>query len=132
MFNSALVDAFTSDPTVRVIAALWALDFLMGLYAGIKKGEFRLSYIADTFRNDVIGKILPYYTLWAALHLTGIDFSIAGLDVVEETAGAVIIAAFVGSILKSVSDLGIAKSLPDTLAGPDPATPPVVPTPPGP
>jgi hypothetical protein len=123
MFNSGLVDAFTSDPTVRIIAALWALDFLLGLFAGVKAGEFRLSYIADTFRNDVIGKILPYYTLWAALHITGIDWSIGGLDVIEEAAGGVVIAAFVGSVLNSLRDLGLAQSMPDTVAGPDPATP---------
>jgi hypothetical protein len=123
MFSNALVDAFLEDPTVRVIAVLWVLDFLLGLFAGIKAGEFRLSYIADTFRNDVIGKILPYYTVWAAVHVTGIDWSIGGLDVVEETAGALVIAAFLGSALNSLRDLGLGKSLPDTIAGPDPATP---------
>lgn len=123
MFNSGLVDAFTSDPTVRIIAALWVLDFLLGLFSGVKAGEFRLSYIADTFRNDVIGKILPYYTLWAALHITGIDWSVGGLDVIEESAGAVVIAAFVGSVLNSLRELGLAKTMPDTIAGPDPATP---------
>ncbi len=123
MFNSGIVEAFTDDPTVRIIAGLWVLDFLLGLFAGIKAGEFRLSYIADTFRNDVLGKILPYYTLWAMLHVTGIDWSIGGLDVVEESAGGVVIAALLGSVLNSLRDLGLFTSASDTIAGPDPSTP---------
>lgn len=123
MFSSGIVEAFTDDPTVRAIAAFWVLDFLLGLFSGIKAGEFRLSYIADTFRNDVLGKILPYYALWGALHVTGIDWSIGGLDVIEESAGAVILLALGGSIANSLRDLGLGKSLPDTIAGPDPSTP---------
>lgn len=122
MFGQGLVEAFIDDPTVRLIAVAWLLDFLLGVFAAVKSGTFRLSYIADTFRNDVIGKILPYYTLWAALHVTGIDWSIGGLDIIEEGAGALVIAALVGSILNSLRDLGLAKSMPDTLAGPDPET----------
>lgn len=123
MFGQALIDAFTEDPTVRLIAAAWVLDFLLGLFAAFKANVFRLSYVADTFRNDVLGKILPYYTLWAALHVTGIDWSVGGLDVVEETAGAVVIAALVGSVLNSLRDLGLLGDTPDALAGPDPASP---------
>ena len=123
MFSNTLVDAFLEDPTVRIIAILWVLDFLLGLFAGIKAGQFRLSYIADTFRNDVVGKILPYYTVWAALHVTGIDWSIGGFDLIEESSGALVIAALAGSALNSLRDLGLASSMPDTVAGPDPASP---------
>jgi apolipoprotein N-acyltransferase len=126
VFGQQFLQSFVDDPTVRVIAVAWVLDFLLGVFAAFKAGTFRLSYVADTFRNDVIGKILPYYTLWAALHVTGIDWSIGGLDVIEEGAGALVIGALVGSILNSLRDLGLAKTLPDTIAGPDPetATPP--------
>lgn len=123
MFGRALVDAFINDPTVRIIGALWVLDFLLGLFAAFKAGTFRLSYVADTFRNDVMGKILPYYTLWAALHLTGFDFSLAGLDVLEEGAGAIVIAALAGSVLASLKELGLLGAAPEAIAGPDPATP---------
>lgn len=122
MFGQAFIDAFVDDPTVRLIAALWVLDFLLGTFAAVKGGVFRLSYFADTFRNDVLGKILPYYTLWAALHVTGIDWSVGGLDVIEESAGAVVIAALIGSVLSSLKDLGLGQQMPDTLAGPDPET----------
>lgn len=123
MFSGGIVNDFLDDPTVRIIAVAWVLDFLLGLFAAVKNGVFRLSYIADTFRNDVLGKILPYYTVWAAVHISGIDWSIGGLDLIEETAGAIVIAALAGSVLNSLRDLGLARSLPDTIAGPDPETP---------
>lgn len=126
MFTEGIIDSFTDDPTVRIIAVLVILDFLLGTFAAVKNGTFRLSYFADVFRNDVIGKVFPYYTLWAALHVAGIEWSIGGFDVIEESAGAVVIGALAGSALNSLRDLGLAQSMPDTLAGPDPetATPP--------
>lgn len=123
MFTQRIVEAFTDDPTVITIGALWLLDFLFGIFAAAKLGTFRLSYFADTFRNDLLGKVFPYFTLWAALHLTSIDFSVYGLDVIEETAGAVVMAALIGSLLNSVRDLGFQKGMSDTIAGPDPESP---------
>jgi hypothetical protein len=122
MFSNAIVDAFIDDPTVRLIAVLVVLDFALGTLAAAKGGSFRLSYFADVFRNDLIGKVLPYYALWAALHVSGIDWSVGGFDVVEESTGAIVIAALAGSVLNSLRDLGLAKSMPDTVAGPDPET----------
>lgn len=130
MFTEGIIDSFTNDPTVRLIAVLVLLDFALGTFAALKGGTFRLSYFADVFRNDVIGKVFPYYTLWAALHVTGIDWSIGGFDVIEESAGAVVIAALGGSTLNSLRDLGLAKSMPDTVAGPDPETAAPPPAPP--
>lgn len=122
MFTQRIVEAFADDPTVITIGVLWLLDFLFGISAAVKLKSFRLSYFADTFRNDLLGKVLPYYALWAALHLTSVDFSVFGLDVIEESAGAVIIAALLGSVLNSVRDLGFQKGMSDTIAGPDPET----------
>lgn len=121
MFARQIVDAFVDDPTVRILAVLVLLDFLVGSFAAFYTKSFRLSYFADVFRNDVLGKVLPYYTLWAALHVSGIDWSVGGLDVVEEGAGAIVIAALVGSVLNSLTDLGLWKSAPTEVAGPDPA-----------
>ncbi len=121
MFARQIVDAFVDDPTVRILAVLVLLDFLLGTFAAFYTKSFRLSYFADVFRNDVLGKVLPYYTLWAALHVSGIDWSVGGLDVVEEGAGAIVIAALVGSVLNSLTDLGLWKSAPAEVAGPDPA-----------
>lgn len=130
MFGSGVLNAFVDDPTVRVIGVLVALDFVLGVLAAFYTRTFRLSFIADVFRNDVLGKVLPYYTLWAALHISGIDWSIGGFDVIEEAAGATVIAALVGSVLNSLRDFGLAKSASEEINGPDPGSPVVVPPPP--
>lgn len=120
MFTYPIVNEFVDDPTVRLLAVLVLLDFALGTFAAFYTHSFRLSYFADVFRNDVLGKLLPYYVLWAALHVSGIDWSVGGLDVAEEGAGAIIIAALVGSVLNSLRDLQIWKDAPQSVAGPDP------------
>jgi len=120
VFSNGIVNAFMDDPTVRLIGALVVLDFVLGTLAALKAGTFRLSYFADVFRNDVLGKVLPYYALWGALHVSGIDWSVGGFDVVEESTGAIVIGALGGSVLNSLRDMGLLGNTTDTLAGPDP------------
>lgn len=117
-----LLRQFGDDPTVRISAALVALDFVLGIAAAVKLGVFRLSYIADFLRNDVLGKLLPLYAVWAVTHLVG-DFQVSGLELIEESSTALVIAALAGSILNSLRDLGLAKTMPNEVAGPDPAAP---------
>lgn len=131
MFGSGIVNAFTDDPTVRFIGILVLLDFALGVLAAFYTKTFRLSFVADVFRNDVLGKVLPYYTLWAALHVSGIDWSIGGFDVIEEAAGVTVIAALVGSVLNSLRDFGLAKGAAEEINGPDPGSPVVEPPPTG-
>lgn len=123
MLAQNVLKAFVDDPTVRIIAVLVALDFVLGVLAAVKAGGFRLSFFADVFRNDLLGKVLPYYALWAAVHVSGIDWSIGGFDVIEETTGAIVIAALAGSSLNSLRDLGLLTGLSDKVAGPDPESP---------
>lgn len=120
MFSNGIVNAFVDDPTVRLIGVLVLLDFVLGTLAALKSGTFRLSYFADVFRNDVLGKVLPYYALWGALHVSGIDWSVGGFDVVEESTGAIVIGALGGSVLNSLRDMGLLGNTPDAVAGPDP------------
>jgi len=127
VFSNAIVDAFIDDPTVRIIAVLVILDFLLGTAAALYTKTFRLSFLADVFRNDVLGKVLPYYVLWAALHISGIDWSVGGFDVVEEAAGATIILALTGSVLNSLRDFGLAKDASPEINGADPGSPVVEP-----
>lgn len=118
MFSEELLQSFTEDPTVILIGVLVLLDFLLGVAYAVKAGVFRLSYVADFLRNDVLGKVVPYYAVWVAVH-TGADFSLAGLDVIEESTGAVVVLALAGSILGSLRDLGLANAG-ATLAGDPP------------
>jgi len=116
-----LINQFADDPTVIALAVLVALDLVLGVAAAVKNGVFRLSYVADVLRNDVLGKVIPYYAVWAAVHVSG-DVMLGDFGVVEETAGALAVAAIGGSVLNSLRDLGLFTSTPDALAGPDPGS----------
>lgn len=121
---SVALEHFVDDPTNKAIFILVALDFLLGVFAAVKTKTFRLSYIADFLRNDVVGKVLPYFGVWWALHVGG-DVELGSLELVEEVTGAAIVAALLGSVLNSLRDARVPGivSAPDELAGPDPGTP---------
>ena len=114
-----LLNQFVDDPTVIALAVLVALDLVLGVAAALKMGTFRLSYVADVLRNDVLGKLVPYYAVWAAVHVSG-DVMLGDFGVVEEATGALAIAAIGASVLNSLRDLGLAQKLPDAIAGADP------------
>lgn len=118
-----LLRMFAEDPKVRALFALIILDFALGVFAAIKRGEFRLSYIAAFFKDDVAGKLLPYGLLWGGLTLAG-DIEIPGLPlgIIETSAFGVIVLALAGSVMSSLKELGIAPKLPDSIAGPEQET----------
>jgi hypothetical protein len=99
-----LIRAFANDPTVILLAVLLSLDFVLGVTESIVNNHFRLAFLSDYMRNDVLGKLIPYYAIWAALHVAG-DFTIAGFEVIEETLGSTIALAFTASIFNSLAKL---------------------------
>ena len=115
-----LLRQFSDDPTVLALAALVGLDVVLGVLAALKAKTFRFVIVADFLRADVLGKLLPYFAVWAAVHVSG-DVTLGDFGVIEETAGALAIAAVGASVLNSVRDLGL--SLPETVAANDPTTP---------
>ena len=119
-----LLHDFANDEMVITIAILVGLDFVLGVAAALKDPvqQFRLAYLTDFLRNDVLGKLVPYYAVWAAVQLGG-DFELGGISMIQDGVGAVVVAALAGSILNSVRDMGLGTSVPDVIAGPDPNTP---------
>ena len=119
----SLLEQFTEDPTVIALAVLVMLDVILGVAASIVSDEqkFRFVLIADFLRADVLGKMLPYYAIWAAVHIGG-DVEFGDFGVIEETTGALAVAAVGASVLNSIRDLGLSR-LPDTVAADDPTTP---------
>jgi len=103
------------DTELQTALILIALDFLLGVGAAFKLGTFRLTYIANFVRNDLL-KVL----VWAALHVAALfpqNISIVGLDL-DQVADVVwigVLAALVGSLLSSLRDLGL--TLPDSISG---------------
>lgn len=119
-----LLNQFTEDPTVLAISVLVALDVVLGVLAALKAGTFKFVLISDFLRADVLGKLLPYYGVWIALHVGGgNDVQLGDFGLIEETVGALAIAAVGASVLNSLRDLGLAKNAPDAIAADDPTTP---------
>lgn len=119
-----LLHDFANDSMVITIAVLVGLDLVLGVAAALKdpSQSFRLAYLTDFLRNDVLGKMIPYYAVWAAVNVGG-DFEVAGIPAIEDGVGALVIAALAGSILNSLRDMDLWKAAPDEVAGPDPNTP---------
>ena len=116
-----LLREFSDDPGVRLVAALILLDIVLGVSAAVKAKTFRLGWLADFLRADVLGKVVPFFAVWGAVRVGG-DIEIGGYGMIEEGVNAAVVLALGASVLNSLRDLGLAKGLGDTVAGSD--TPP--------
>jgi len=124
----AFFHSFFNDTRVQIMLLLVALDLLLGVASSLKNKDFRLSYVADFARNDLLGKVAPFAVLYAGYkYANTADIVIPGFDmeVVTDAAWVIVLAALVGSLLKSLNDFGL--NLPSAIAGPDPVTPEVPP-----
>jgi len=115
-FTQALQALFNDDMVIYALIIV-LIDFILGVAAAFYKKTFRLSYIADFARNDVLAKLVP----WAALYIGAKLAPNAGTGVFDLglAAGslyAVVVAAWIGSILSSLADLGL-KIGPSLLTG---------------
>lgn len=109
--------AFFEDTRTQVLLLLIAIDLVLGLAAAFvsKYQQFNLSYVADFARNDIMGKVLPFIVLYLGYkYAKGADIVIPGVDmeVVMNAAWIVVLAALIGSFLKSLKDLGIPITIP--------------------
>lgn len=120
--------AFFEDQRVQVMLLLVVLDLLLGVIAALvnKEQSFRLSYVADFARNDILGKVAPFAVLYAGYkYAANADIVIPGFDleIVMNGAWVIVLASLVGSLLNSLRDLGLASQAPDEVAGDDPSSP---------
>jgi Bacteriophage holin family len=106
-----LLHLFVSDTTVRVVAALVAVDFVLGVSAAVKDGTFSFGYLHGFLIDDVLSKLVPWFAVYAASKAGLSDSMFAGL---RDAIFAAVTAAMTASILKSLADLGLA-NLPSAL-----------------
>ena len=108
---------FANDTKVHIALFLVAADFLLGVVAAFRSGNFRMSYIADFLRKDILGKLVPYFVFYALALVAGqVDVVIPGLDfgVLAGAAYVTLVAALTGSILNSVREIGMTNDQPQT------------------
>src|SRR5436190_1225504 len=60
------LSAFAHDDKVTVVLILVAVDFILGVIAAVQAGTFRFSYVADFLHRDILGKVFPWFVLYAA------------------------------------------------------------------
>jgi hypothetical protein len=124
-----ILSLFVHDKQSQTILALILVDLILGVAAALKLGTFRLAYLANFARNDVLGKVAPFLVISAAADVAGgVNIVIPGLDLKNMATGMFvgISAAMVGSILSSLKDLTGA-ALPEAVAGHTPPPPHVQP-----
>jgi hypothetical protein len=102
-----ILHLFAGDSQLKAVAVLIAADLILGIIAAVSMHTFRLTYISNFLRNDVLGKVLPWFALFA-LGKTS-TASVAGVDFGTIADGAWIVAlgALLGSLSSSLSDLGL-------------------------
>lgn len=117
---------FAHDGKVHVLLLLIVIDFILGVIAAFNVGTFRFSYVSDFLRNDILFKIIPYFTVYAASIVAGgVDIVIPGLDFgfISDSVFSLIVVALVGSIFSSLADLHLFK-VPAAIGGSENTGPP--------
>ena len=108
-----LVLMFFNDLRVRAIMALIVVDFLLGIAAALRRGEFDLKKVADFYRTNVIPYLLGYAAFYIGARLVGPDLAVLGdwAYLLEEgtltVVWAAILAALGKDIITHIQDLGI-------------------------
>jgi Bacteriophage holin family len=112
------VSTFAHDGKVQAAVFLVIVDLLLGVSAAIKNGTFKFNYLMDFAKQDILGKLIPYFALYVISLVAGnTDIVIPGLDFgfFAGTAYVALVAAMSASILGSLSDLGITTKLQEKL-----------------
>jgi biotin transporter BioY len=109
MTIAALIQSFIHDQQTKAILLAIIVDLVLGVAAAFKLGTFRLTYLSNFARNDLLGKVVPFLFIHSASEVAGgTNIVIPGLDLsaLSTAMFALVMAAMVGSILSSIKDLG--------------------------
>lgn len=107
---STALQHFASDTKVHILLLLIVVDLVIGVVAAVKVGTFKLSWITNFLKDDVLFKVVPYFVLYFIALISGnTSVSVGGFDfnVLADGAYALAIAAMAGSLIGSLKDLGI-------------------------
>ncbi len=110
-----MVRAFVSDDTFKAVVVLVVLDLVLGIVAAVKTGRFAFSKVSAFLKDDVLGKFLPWFAIYAAWKWApSVDVLGVGLKEVQEVVFAGVVVALVASLTASLADLGL--GMPKALA----------------
>jgi hypothetical protein len=115
-----LLRDFAADDKLAGVLFLIAADLVLGAAAALKLGTFRLAYFAAFLRDDVLGKVVPWFGFYAlAFFAPAVALPVIPVDLGDVAGAAYIalLAAFSGSILSSVAALVPAFNPPSEIGG---------------
>lgn len=109
------VSEFANDKQLQAVLILIVLDVVLGITAAVVKKEFAFSKVSGFLKDDVLGKVVPWFAVFAAAKFAP-DVDVLGIDLnqVQTVFWAAVVIALVASLTSSANDLGV--SLPRSLA----------------
>jgi hypothetical protein len=115
-----ILASFAHDRQVAIVVSMIVADVVLGVAAALKAGTFRMTYLANFARNDLLGKVFPWFVVFALDKASSSAGIVGPIDwsQANTVAFAAVTLAMAGSILKSLADFGV--TLPAALAGPSP------------
>lgn len=116
MSIAEVASSFAHDGYFQAVLVLIALDLLLGIIASVKTGEFKFSWIAHFAQDDIVGKVFPWFLIFAASKYAP-NVAVLGIDLtsIEKVVFAAVAAALGGSLLSSLKDLGLPLPAPSAL-----------------
>jgi hypothetical protein len=131
MTYGALLHAFFADDKLKIALAMIFVDFVLGVVAAVKLGNFRLAYVSDLLRNDVLFKLVPWFVVYAGAVVAGQQTILIPGVTIGTVAGSLyglLVAAIGASIIGSLNELrlpaGGKQTLATAFAAPENASPP--------
>lgn len=109
-----LLHQFFADDKLKIALVLVFIDFVLGVTAAVKLGTFRLAYISDLARNDVLFKLVPWFVVYAGALVAGQQSIVINGVTIGTAAGALyalVVAAIGASIANSLLQLGLGSGL---------------------
>lgn len=115
MTITQILAQFARDTQLHTALILIAIDVMLGVAAAVKTNTFQLARIADTLKDDVLGKLVPWLAVFALGKVSAADVLGLDLGTAADIAWGALTLALGASILKSLGDLGA--KVPPALAG---------------
>lgn len=110
-----VIRQFANDKQLQAVLVLIGLDIVLGIVAAVKLGRFAFSKVSAFLKDDVLGKVVPWFAVFAAAkYAPGVDILGVDLNQVQTVFWAAVVVALVASLTSSVADLGV--GLPRSLA----------------
>ncbi len=110
-----VINPFAHDKQLQAVLVLIVLDLVLGIIAAVKLGQFAFSKVAAFLKDDVLGKVLPWFAVFAAAKFApSVDVLGVDLNQVQTVFWGAVVIALGASLAASANDLGV--GLPKSLA----------------